>query len=297
MRFNIYDCDICESKNCQEISVTRDYLDNNPLHVCCDCGFVYVRERRNAETIAEDWSNIIYDSGYKPEIPAIVARHVYVAEFMANEFNLKDKTLCDIGAGGGQFVDIIRRPEYGALPFSIEPSETNCAKMTALGIKNYRGTIESYVDQNVFASKHFHLVSFLWTMENAHSCRFCINTAYNLLENEGYIIIATGSRILVPFKKPLHNYLGLYKGTHTPDLHAFRFSANSLQNLLTIGGFEVIRINRYIDSDYLVMIGKKIGKSAKITLRKDDPREIVKFFNRWDFDTRQYFPEGREKKL
>ena len=124
-----------------------------------------------------------------------------------------------------------------------------------------------------------------------------IDTAYNLLTEGGHIITATGSRILVPFKKPLYDYLGLYEGTATPDLHSFRFSKNSLQNLLVLCGFEVIWINRYLDSDYLVMIGKKKNKSTTITLHKDDPEKIIDFFNRWDFETREYFQDGREIQL
>ena len=155
MHFDTYNCDICGSDNCQEITITRDYLGNHPLHVCSDCGFIYVRKRRNAEKIAEDWSKKVFQNSYNPKIPAIVARHVYVAECMAEKLYLKQETLCDIGAGGGQFLDIIRRPEYAAVPFGIEPSRTNCATMTKLGIKNYFGTLGSYVNQKSFASTPF----------------------------------------------------------------------------------------------------------------------------------------------
>ena len=295
MHFDNYDCDICGSKNCQEIFVTKDYLGGHPLHVCCDCGFIYVRKRRNEEKIAEEWSETIFDNSYNAKIPAIIARHVYVAECMDKNLFLNQKTLCDIGAGTGQFLDIIRRSEYAAVPFGIEPSKKNCATMTKLGIRNYCGTVSSYINKKSFASTRFQLVSVLWTLENTQSCRSIIDTAYNLLIEGGYIIIATGSRILVPFKKPLYDYLGLYGGCSTPDLHSFRFSTNSLRNLLTICNFDIIWINRYLDSDYLVMIGKKKNKSTKITLHKDNPEEIIDFFNRWDFDTRQFFQEGREK--
>ena len=49
------------------------------------------------------------------------------------------------------------------------------------------------------------------------------------------------------------------------------------------------------EGGFFVMIGKKKNKSTKITLHKDNPEEIIDFFNRWDFDTRQFFQEGREK--
>mgnify|MGYP002844685809 FL=1 len=132
----------------------------------------------------------------------------------------------------------------------------------------------------------------LWTLENSHSCKVLVDAARTKLVDGGHLIVATGSRILVPFKKPLHDYLGLYNGTSEPDLHSFRFSANSLQNLLESSGFDIISINRYIDTDYLVIIAKNTGRSGFSPIRADDPEKIIDFFERWHRDTQQYFPQA-----
>ena len=89
------------------------------------------------------------------------------------------------------------------------------------------------------------------------------------------IVIEESSRILVPFKKPIQMYFG--KGN--PDIHPFHFSKNSLSNLLIINKFKPIFINRYIDSDYLLVIAKKIDKiETKINL--DDYKKVKKFLRR-----------------
>jgi hypothetical protein len=290
--FEIHACDLCGSDDGREIPVTRRYFNDHPLHVCGDCGFVYVRERRSAERITNDWSNIIYGSGYVPRLPAIVARHVYVAEFVAERIGLNDRSMCDIGAGTGQFLEIALRPEYSAIPFGIEPSTKNCQRMAEQGINNFCGTIESYISKTKLTNHGYSIATLLWTVENSKSCRTLLDAAHDIIDDSGHVVVATGSRILVPFKKPLHDYLGLYEGTETPDTHSFWFSANSLQNLLEISGFEVVHVNRYIDTDYLVMIGKKVHTSADTVRHHDNPNDVINYFERWDRDTHDHFPKA-----
>ena len=290
--YRTYACDVCGSGSYSEIHITASYLGGQPLCVCNDCGFIYVRHRRDPERIAEIWSEIIYKSDYIPKTPAYVARHTYVAEYLSSQLKLKGERLIDIGAGDGQFLNIISKSDYGGIPFGVEPSLANCQRMTSIGIDSYCGTIESYIEDPENTVPKFEIVSLLWTLENSASCRSIIDSARNVLVDGGHIIIATGSRILVPFKKPLYDYLGLYKGTSTPDLHSFRFSANSLQNLLESSGFDITSVNRYIDTDHLVIIAKNTGRSGFSRTRSDDPQKIIDFFERWDRDTQQFFPQA-----
>ena len=67
--------------------------------------------------------------------------------------------------------------------------------------------------------------------------------------------VAESSRILVPaFRKSIGDYLSK---TIDNDVHPFHWSFNSLSNLLKLSGFEVIYSNRFIDSDVMLIIGKK----------------------------------------
>ena len=55
MKTSIFPCDICGSEDAVELPEGRLYNDGTPLHVCRSCGFVYCRERRSAQAIADNW--------------------------------------------------------------------------------------------------------------------------------------------------------------------------------------------------------------------------------------------------
>lgn len=286
--FQINDCDLCGSGDAAEIEVARHYTGGQPLHVCKDCGFVYVRRRRSARRIAEVWSDEIYGEGYTARIPAVKARQVYVAEFIDTTIGLKDKDVCDIGGGEGQFLELIGGPDYGAKPFAIEPSPKNCEMMSGAGIENFCGSIEDYQASPEFKDRRFDVVTVMWTLENCQSCRAMIDAAYDILRDGGHLLIATGSRILVPFKKPLQYYLN----TNPADTHCFRFSANSLRGVMALSGFRPVHVNRYIDTDYLMAIGQKTDRSEAIPWEKDDYRMVIDFFERWHRETRDHYEDA-----
>ena len=283
-----FDCDLCGGSDAAEIAVARGYTGGRPIHVCRGCGFVYVRERRAAARIADDWSDELYGAGYTARIPAVRARQVYVAEFAHSAIGLRGKTICDIGGGEGQFLEIVRGPDYGADVFAIEPSQENCRSMKAAGIDCFAGTIEQFVASPEARDRRFDVVTIMWTLENCQSCRAMLNAAHELLVDGGHVVIATGSRILVPFKKPLHYYIG----DNPTDTHAFRFSTNTLAGLLAVSGFRQELVNRYIDSDILCVLGRKSSRDEHIPWRGDDWRDVVDFFERWDRETRTHFADA-----
>ncbi len=283
--YSEFDCDLCGSPEAVPIEVSRAYMSDGEVHVCKNCGFVYVRRRRSIQRIADAWSKEIFQKGYTARIPAVKARQTYVAEFIDTNVGLKGKTLCAIGGGEGLFLDIVRGPDYAADVFAIEPAEQNCKLMSDAGIENFHGTIEDYIASG--ENRKFDIVTIMWTLENTQDCRGMINAAYDLLKDDGSLMIATGSRILVPFKKPLH----LYLSKNPADTHCFRVSANTLQGLMAVSGFEKTAINRYIDTDYLTMLGRKTDRSRDIPWEGDDWRDVVDFFKRWDKETREHYPQ------
>lgn len=244
-----------------------------------------MRLRRSASAIAESWSNEIFGSAYTAHIPAVIARLTYVAEFASQTLGLEGKRLLDIGGGEGVFLDMVRRPEYGAKVFAVEPSRVYCEAMTNRGINCYAGTIEDYLGSGRAVSGSFDVVTVMWTLENCQSCRAMLDGAWELLCDGGHIVVATGSRILVPFKKPLQYYLG----PGHQDTHAFRFSCNTLKAHLAKSHFEVIETNRFIDNDILCMAAKKVGQSKDLPWQGDDPQAVLDFFERWHSETSQFF--------
>lgn len=287
-----FPCDLCGRDEPKEIEVARHYTKDQPIHVCANCGFVYVRGRRSAQAIADAWSNDLYVKGgdgdqprYTARWPMVKARQTFIADFIDTTVGLKGKKLCDIGGGEGQFLDIARAPNYGAKVFAIEPSAANCKQLTKMGIENFEGTIEAYRDKTKSKPRLFDIATSMWTLEACRDPRAMLDAAYDLLKSGGNVVIGTGSRLLVPFKKPLQYYFS----PHPVDLHPVRFSANTLQGMLAVSGFELAHVNRYIDSDWMCMVGRKTDRSKKISWEKDDYRAVIDFFNRWHEDTQAHY--------
>ncbi len=282
-KIDVFSCDLCGSDDAVEVPHAREYTNDQPIHICKQCGFVYVKNRRNATDIADTWSDELYDSHYTARIPAVKARQTYVAEFIDVNIELKKKNICDIGGGEGQFLEIVKN-QYNANVFSIEPSRKNCAKLIEMGFDCFNGTIEDYCASSEAKKYKADIVTIMWTLENCRSCRDMIAGAYDILKDGGYIVVATGSRIMVPFKKPLHMYLS----THPADVHCSRFSACTLKGILAMEGFEVKHNNKYLDSDILCMIAQKKSLDEKIQWEGDDYIKVTDFFDRWHKETQYY---------
>lgn len=279
-------CDLCGQSKAVEVPNARIYTNGQPVHICTNCGFVYVKMRRSAEDIANDWSETIFGSGYTAVIPAVKARLTFVAEFIDVNVGLKNKKICDIGAGEGVFLSMVQE-RYGGNVFGVEPSAKNCQTLTKLNIEHFQGTVEDYQDSITGREPQMDIVTIMWTLENCQSCRTMLNSAYQLLKPGGHVVVVTGSRLLVPFKKPLHYYLS----TNPADTHSFRFSANSLQGLLAVSGFETVHVNRYIDNDILCVIGKKVAPDQEIDWTGDNYLDVYNFFERWHVETQMYYAE------
>ena len=127
----------------------------------------------------------------------------------------------------------------------------------------------------------------MWTLCNTSNCYDVISSVNKLCKNNGYIVVAESSRILVPFKKPIQMYVS--KGN--PDIHPFHFSKNSLCNLLLINNFKPIYINRYLDSDWLLIIAKKQNKISKKNYKIDNYLKVKKFFLSWYSYSNQFKDE------
>ena len=65
------------------------------------------------------------------------------------------------------------------------------------------------------------------------------------------------------------------------------FSKNSLDNLQKLNSLKILHTNRYIDTDYLCQISKKVDSDEENFII-DDYEKILNFFERWDLETQFY---------
>lgn len=239
----------------------RQYTGGQLVHVPKTTGLVSIKERRSPAEIAKDWSDNVFSDQfsagkYTTHFPLTKSRHFLVAETLGSEIGPDGKAVVDFGAGEGQLLKMM--PDaYHAVPFGVEPSAANCAKLNALGIESFQGTCEDYHRSD--ASPRFDVAYLTWTLCNIDDCVAPLVAAFDVLKPGEHLLIAESSRMRAPFKKPLHYYL--QKNVKT-DLHPWHFSANTLRALFALTGFEIACINRYLDQDSLIIIGRKPVPSA-----------------------------------
>ncbi|MDC1077388.1 methyltransferase domain-containing protein [Candidatus Pelagibacter sp.] len=253
-------------------------------------GLVSVIKRRSSKEIANEWSQKIFGkkftkSTYTAKVPAVIARQTYVLETLLSQLTIRKKSLCDLGAGEGDFLNMLKKKKIINSLFAVDPSSTNCKLLTKNEIKNFCGTIEEFVAKKNI--KQFDILTMMWTLCNTSNCIDVIKAANLMCKKNGYILIAESSRILVPYKKPIQMYFS--KGN--PDIHSFHFSKNSLCNLLILNKFKPVYINRYIDSDVLIVIAKKTNIVEKKELKIDDYKKVKSFFSNWYTDSKKYKDE------
>ena len=278
----MFNCDICSGDQAIELPFVRRYTNGQVIHICKNCGFIYVRMRRPFHRIAEVWSKELFGKAYTSATPLMLARHTYIAEFLRQKLGLKNKTVCDIGAEEGQFLNILKN-NYQAAVFGIEPSANNCRLLAGQKVASFCGTLEEYLACAGNGKEFADIATMMWTLENATSPKELVLGARELLKPGGYLLVATGSRILVPFAKPLD----LYLSSNPVDAHPSRFSRNSLCNLLRICGFKPEFVNSYLNDALLMCV---LAKKTKIpdnpVINKDDYRQVKRFFQKWHQDSR-----------
>lgn len=286
-----FPCDVCGGVEAVEVPHCREYTGGQAIHICMRCGFVYVKMRRSAKAIADTWSNALFGNLYSAATPIQKSRFTYVLECMQKSLGLNNKVVCDIGAGEGLFLKTVLQGNYGALVMGIEPSKRNCERLVQMQVECFNGTIEEFNKSDNHKEQKVDIVTMLWTLENCQSSRVMLAGAYEMLKEGGYVVIATGSRILVPFKKPLDHYFS----TNYADTHASRFSCNTLRALLAVTGFEVVDINPYMDHDVLCMIAKKAPQTDHVSWKGDHYLDVCNYFERWHVETKMYYSTPRQQ--
>ena len=263
-------CDLCGS-------VEHFILPEAALHgsggvsVCANCGFVHVKARRSAAEIAKSWEAIYEGKGYTSKWAAVEARLTYVAEFYGQLYGWAGKSVLELGAGEGRFLQMVR--DRGAYPVGLEPSGAGCQALRSKDIFAHHGTIEQCGTVGTFD-----VVVIAWTLENCQDCLGMLKAARAMLLPGGHVLIATGSRILVPYKKPISTYFS----NNPPDCHAFRFSNNTLTLAQRRSGLEVVAMNSYRENDWLVSVATRTESAFPATAYGGDrPLEVLDFFHSW----------------
>jgi len=262
----IHPCDLCGEMH--SLDLPGD--PSGKIRICAKCGFVHVKERRSVQEIALAWDDIYSSGHYDPTWPGVRGRLFYVAEYLHQNIGLDGKSVLDIGAGNGDFLDFCR--QKGAYPVGLDPSWSNCSKIKVRDIACFNG----FADENSPVIGTYDLITLNWTLENTGNALSVLKWAKKCLAKDGNLSIATGSRLLVPFKKPLSSYLP-QKLDYPHDTHCFRWSVNSLTRACEAIGLTNHSQNDWQQRDELIMTFVR-GEGEN---ESDDPQAVREYFERW----------------
>jgi len=138
-----------------------------------------------------------------------------------------------------------------------------------------KGTNLAFEDNEY--SNHHEVVCINWTLENTSDPVGMLRWA---AKHGNYVCVAMSSRIMVPFRKPLWAYIDKSPGY----LHPNHFSYNTLRSTMGFAELAPHFVNRYIDTDYLVVI----AVAGEQWWAGDHPDKVIDFFERWHEDTKCY---------
>lgn len=274
-----------------EIPCAKRYTNNQPVYVCKNTGLVRSNITKTSNQVAESWSRDVYADSfsagkYTARIPAVIARLTYVAHSAAQLFGSRTLNILDAGAGEGVLIEILKSMEFQNDFYAIEPSARNCVHLQASGVATFEGTIEECSRASHQGSLDWPKMDWIfltWTLVNCANVIEVIDACKNLLAPGGRIVVAEGSRVLVPFKKPLWDYFS----TQDVNLHPWHFSARSLENLFLIHGMQSVWTNRYFDSDVLMKVFAVQNTPLEDQLVGDNYLEVLEFFERWEFESKR----------
>jgi len=279
-----------------EIELLKKYTGGQIVNVDKTTGLVFAQSRRKSNEIANEWSNKVYKNKevtekeyqYTGLIPIMKSRHLFVVDTLNNSIpgGLSGKSICDIGAGEGYFLDLAKNI-YNANVFGVEPSTQNCSYLKDKGIKFFNGTAEDYFLKDSVQGT-FDIVSLNWTLCNCSNCNRIMEIAFQILNEDGYLVVSDSSRLLTPFKKSLSLY---FEPSLSLDLHAWFFSFNTIRCLMALHGFmPIFQNNHHEQNDLITIASKKINDINTLGPEAyfDDYRKVISFFERWEKESQNY---------
>jgi 2-polyprenyl-3-methyl-5-hydroxy-6-metoxy-1,4-benzoquinol methylase len=271
------------SEKAIRLDFLQKYLpDGDSIHVNPMTGFVTSSRRMSAEDVVTYWSDSIFpdksEESYSAHNPFAQARLFYVMQSIAKFLNISKDTnlrICDFATGEGVLLDLLRN-NYPKL--TISGTEHSLALVETLKNNGFDVYIKTLGIQTSLSNKEqFDISTLTWTLANAIDPLALLQDVVKNTKTGGYVCVAESSRILVPFRKSLSDY---FSKTLPADLHPSNFSANTLKLLMQLAGLEIVFVNRYFDSDVLLIMGKKVDYQVEPEFF-DDQMQVVKFMKEW----------------
>jgi len=228
-------CNLCGYDDTKKLFVNYDRLHNTTavynIVQCKKCGLVYINPRPNINEIKNYYPKNYYSYSPSKSYKRMFDKHIMKFFGGYPTFNKDGGLILDVGCGWGRFLKIMLEKGWEVYGCEIDKNAIEEAKKLGLESLYY----SSFEDLNL--NVKFDVIRFWHVLEHLHDPSKALKKSYELLNNNGEVIIGIPNVESFLFKMFKQNWYPL----DTPR-HLYHFSPKTLKMLLEKNGFEV----RYI---------------------------------------------------
>lgn len=278
------------STNAIELDCLSKYLrPGDIIYVQPLTGFVTSSKGMSEDEVVSYWSDLIFPDNsiesYSAHFPFAQSRLLYVIETVVQFVGIGKNTKlkwADFATGEGVLLSLLTYLYPRIELFATEHSLRLVSLLKERGFTVEQRSLGNPTPKDT--EDLFDISTLTWTLANAINPLAVLQDVVAQTKEGGIVCVAESSRILVPFRKSLKDY---FSRALPADLHPNNFSANTLRCLMQLSGLEICYVNRYFDSDVLLIIGKKVSNPVTPTFF-DDPNRVITYFQEWDKQTRYF---------
>lgn len=254
-------CPVCNHEKFDLFKTCIDYTvskESFAIVNCLNCGFKLLNPRPSANELGKYYESDDYVS-HSNSKKGIINKIYHFVKFRAirkkidliSSLKTKNKTLLDIGCGTGDFLG--KAIENGWTGVGIEPNEK--ARNTA--ISNYKSTVYGEEKLSGMSTNSFSVISMWHVLEHVSDLNKRIRDINNLLEKDGYAVIAVPNYTSWDAK-----HYDSYWAAYDVPRHLYNFSPNIIKELFLKHNLQpTVSYPMKLDSYYVSMLSEKYKKS------------------------------------
>lgn len=192
-----------------------------------------------------------------------------LAKMFIDQFNLKNKSIVDIGCGDGFFAQMLEK--NGAKAIGIEPSETAFQQAKARNIQ----VIKAYVNDNFNIKRKFDGFVACQVFEHISDPGNMLKNIKKFIKEESFGLIEVPSLVKAMKDSRFYDFF--------PD-HVAYYSPTSLAYMLQLNGFDVISVQHTANDEYITAFIRFTNRSGLTENFQQEfyeyKKEFSNFFNK-----------------
>jgi 2-polyprenyl-3-methyl-5-hydroxy-6-metoxy-1,4-benzoquinol methylase len=255
------ECPICGNSSftsflkCVDYTVSRETFE---IVSCSKCEFKFTNPRPDINSIEKYYESPNYVSHTNTKT-GLINKLYHIIKVLAikskialiENLQLKNKRILDIGCGTGTFLGQIKNRGWNVK--GIEPSQT----AREIAIKDFNIPVDAELNIDKLGHHSFSVITMWHVLEHIHLLEDKVLEIFNLLEKEGYAVIAVPNNISWDAK----HYKSYWAAYDVPR-HLSHFAPSNIKTLFTENGFKYVKsLPMKFDSFYVSMLSEKNKKA------------------------------------